>query len=85
MRKLTKDEVKALEQLSEAEKTFMKCIDIIADSFDKDKDAFYFSALCSLSFLLLKKLHEDEMRVLARVYAQVMKFKKEEFNNERFN
>lgn len=85
MRKLNNKEISALHKLSEAESTFMECIDVIADSFDKDKDAFYFSALCSLSVLLLKKFHEDEMRVLARVYAHVMKFKKEGINNERFN
>ena len=85
MRKLTKKEVTALHKLSAAETTFMKCVDVIAETIPEDKEAFYFSALSSLSYILTQKLQEDDTMVLARVYANIMRFKKEGFNNERFN
>ena len=86
MRKLTKKEVTALHKLSAAETTFMKCVDVIAENLPvDDKEAFYFSALSSLSYILTQKLQEDDTSVLARVYANIMRFKKEGFNNERFN
>ena len=85
MRKLTKDEVKALDQLSEAEKTFMECIDIIADTIGDNKNSFYFAALSSICHFLIMRLQEDEMHALGDVYVHLMKLKKEGFNNERFN
>ncbi|MBO7711919.1 MAG: hypothetical protein J6S85_00040 [Methanobrevibacter sp.] len=85
MRKLNNKELTALQKLSEVEKTFLECIDIIAGTIPEEKDAFYFSALSSLSYQLINKLQEDEMHVLGRVYSHIMKFKREGMNNERFN
>lgn len=85
MRKLNKKELTALQKLSEAEMTFIACIDIIANTIPEKKDAFYFSALTSLSYHLINRLKEDEIHALGRVYSHIMKFKREGMNNERFN
>lgn len=82
-RKMTEEEKTALIRLSEAEETFLKCVDVIADSID-NKEAFYFTAIYSLCRFFILKLQKDEMCVLARVYFYLMKYK-EEGNNERFN
>lgn len=84
MNKLTREEEIALSKLAEAEKSFLKCVDLIADGVSK-KDSFYFAALSSLCGFLIRRLSEDEMHALSRVYAHLMKLKKEGIDNERFN